>query len=136
MFIGILQFELAIRESESLKDKRRVVRSLKDRLHREHLVSVAEIEALDHHKLAVMGVAIVSNSRAHAEGVLDRVTRKLRRIPEAELCMLSREVLSGDAAVADELGEDGLPLWTDDERRTEPDDGPSDDATSPHGARR
>lgn len=120
MFIGILQFELLIRASESLKDKRRVVRSLKDRLHREHLVSVAEIEALDHHKLAVMGVAIVSNTRSHAEAVLDRVTRKLRRVPDAELGNLSREILSGDAAVADELAEDGLPLWTDQERRDDP----------------
>lgn len=114
MFIGILQFELLIRASTSLKDKRRVVRSVKDRLHREHLVSVAEIEALDHHKLAVMGLAVVSNSRAHAEGVLDRVTRKLRRVPDAELGEISREILSGDAAVAD----DGVEaLWTDDERR-------------------
>jgi uncharacterized protein YlxP (DUF503 family) len=120
MFIGILQFELLIRASTSLKDKRRVVRSLKDRLHREHLVSIAEIEALDHHKLAVMGVAIVSNTRANAEAVLDRVTGKLRRIPDAELGHLSREILSGDAAVADEPSEDGLPLWTEDERREGP----------------
>ena len=127
MFIGILQFELLIRESQSLKDKRRVVRSLKDRLHREHLVSIAEIEALDHHKLAVMGLAVVSNSRAHAEGVLDRVTRKLGRVPGAELGVLSREVLSGDAAVADELAEDGLPLWTDDDRR--PEAGAADEPT-------
>lgn len=117
MFIGILQFELLIRASTSLKDKRRVVKSLKDRLHREHLVSVAEVEALDHHKLAVMGLAVVSNSRTHAEAVLDRVTRKLRRIPDAELGDVSREILSGDAAVADELADDGEPLWTERERR-------------------
>ena len=117
MFIGILQFELLIRASTSLKDKRRVVRSLKDRLHREHLVSIAETEALDHHKLAVMGLAIVSNSRANAEAVLDRVTRKLQRVPDAELGHISREILSGDSATADEPGEDGLPLWTESDRR-------------------
>lgn len=117
MFIGILQFELLIRASTSLKDKRRVVRSLKDKLHREHLVSIAETGALDHHKIAVMALAIVSNSRAHAETVLDRVTRKLRRLQDAELGSVSREILTGDTAVADELGEDGLPLWTEDERR-------------------
>ncbi len=120
MFIGILQFELLIRASTSLKDKRRVVRSVKDRLHREHLVSVAEVEALDHHKLAVMALAIVSGSRGHAESVLDRVTRKLRRLEDAELGHTSREILTGDAAVADELAEDGLPLWTERDRRDAP----------------
>ena len=117
MFIGTLQFELLIHDSNSLKDKRRVVRSIKDRLHREHLVSVAEIGALDHHRLALMGLAVVSNSRANVEAVLDRVTRKLRRLTNAELGALAREILSGDAAVADETADDGTPLWTEEERR-------------------
>ncbi len=46
VFVGILQFELLIRQRRSLKDKRRVVRSVRDRLHREHLVSVAETACL------------------------------------------------------------------------------------------
>ena len=43
MVVGILQFELLVPGATSLKDKRRVVKSVKDRLHREHLVSVAEV---------------------------------------------------------------------------------------------
>ena len=42
MFIAILQFHLMIDGSSGLKDKRRVVRSIKDRLHKDHMVAVAE----------------------------------------------------------------------------------------------
>lgn len=93
MFIGILQFELLIRWSESLKDKRRVVKSLKDRLHREHMVSVAEIGALDHHRIALMGVTLASNSARHASSVLDAVVSKLRDLRDAELGETRRQVL-------------------------------------------
>ena len=47
MVVGILQIEVSIDGSTSLKDKRRVVSSLKDRLHREHQVSVAEVDLLE-----------------------------------------------------------------------------------------
>ena len=46
MKIAVLQFDLSIHDAESLKDKRRIVQSLKDRLHRDHLVSIAEVEVL------------------------------------------------------------------------------------------
>jgi len=117
MFVGILQFELVIPGAESLKDKRRVVRSVKDRLHREHLVSIAEIGALDHHRLALMGLAVVSNSAGHVSTVLDRVIAKLRALHEAELGHLQRDVLQGDQLPA---GPDEAPLWTEDERRQAP----------------
>lgn len=97
MFIGILQFELLIHGAMSLKDKRRVVKSVKDRLHREHLVSVAEIAALDHHRLAVMGLAFVSNSAPYVSSVLDAVIFKLRALRDAELGDCAREILHGSS---------------------------------------
>lgn len=112
MVIGVLQFELVVPGSQCLKDKRRVVKSLKDRLHREQLVSIAEIAALDHHRLAVMGCAVVSNSVAHAGAVLDRVVAKLRSLHNARLESVSREILTGDAIHGN--GED---LWDESERR-------------------
>lgn len=114
MFVGILQFELLIRGAESLKDKRRVVRSVKDRLHREHLVSVAEIGALEHQQLALMGLSFVSNSAGHVSNVLDRVVEKLRALHDAELGHLQRDVLQGDQLPA---GPGEAPLWTEGERR-------------------
>lgn len=132
MHVGILQFELIVRESRSLKDKRRVVKSIKDRLHREHLVSVAEVAALDHHRLAVMGLAVVANSAAYVQSVLDRVTAKLRALPGAELGAVSRDVFSGESLPTPDVDEDGQPLWMPEESRTaadEPSRGHGDSST-------
>ena len=100
MFVGILQFELLIRQSRSLKDKRRVVRSVRDRLHREHLVSIAETTAMDHQQLAVMGVSLVANSAAYINTVFDTILNKLRSLRDAELGQTSRTILSGDSPPA------------------------------------
>lgn len=93
MVIGILQFELRIPGAESLKDKRRVVRSLKDRLHREHQVSVAEVGLLDHAGAARMALALVGSDGRHVGQVLDRITARLRALRDAELGDCEREVL-------------------------------------------
>lgn len=97
MVIGILQFELLIHDAESLKDKRRVVRSLKDRLHREHLVSVAEVAAQDRASLAVLGLALVGTDGRFVAQTLDRIVEKLRGMHDAELGDIHREVLQGEA---------------------------------------
>ena len=114
MVIGVLQFELLVPASQSLKDKRRVVKSLKDRLHREHLVSVAEIAALDHHRLAVMGLCVVSNSVSYANSVLDAVLNKVKAVHDARLGEIHREILEGDS-----LTGEGADLWSEHERRGE-----------------
>ena len=95
MVVGILQFELLIHGAESIKDKRRVVRSVKDRLHREHQVSVAEVAAQDKLNIAVLGLACVGTDGARVAEVLDHVTEKLRAVPDAELGEVSRQILHG-----------------------------------------
>jgi hypothetical protein len=65
MIVGTLQVRLLIREARSLKDKRQVVKSIKDRLRNGFNVSVAEIAALDNRQLAVLGIAMVSNEAHH-----------------------------------------------------------------------
>lgn len=113
MIIGVLQFELFIPGSTSLKDKRRVVRSLKDRLHRDHLVAVAEVGALDLHNVALMGLVLVSNSVGYVNSVLDRVLAKINALHDARLGEVRREILDADCLPTDE----GEPLWTEEERR-------------------
>lgn len=128
MVIGVLQFELVIDASESLKDKRRVVKSLKDRLHREHMVSVAEVGALEIWNLAMMGLAVVSRDAAYANTVLDHVLAKLTSLPDARLRDYSREVLDPDQSPVGDVTDEGQPLWTEDERREPTDDSnPGDD---------
>jgi len=121
MFVGILQFELSVRGSTSLKDKRRVVKSIKDRLHREHQVSVAEVAAQDQQRLAVMALSLVGGSRARVADVLERVARKINSLPEAEVRHMHREILSESDCRSDVM-EDGSPLWTEAERRDAPAD--------------
>jgi uncharacterized protein YlxP (DUF503 family) len=104
MVVGILQFELRIHDPESIKDKRRVVKSLKDRLHREHLVSVAEVDALDDMRRAVLGLACVGQDGLRVGQVLDRISDKVRDMHDAELVSMVREMLHGRTG---ELGGDG-----------------------------
>ncbi len=120
MFVGVLQFELVINESHSLKDKRRVVRSVKDKLHREHQVAVAEVAALDSLNLAVMGLAAVSNSGAYINALFDRIVAKLSHTPGARLGSCQRDVFKGDQLPTESTTDDGAPLWDEHDRREEP----------------
>lgn len=109
MYVGLLQFELLVRSSESLKDKRRVVKSLKDRLHREHLCAVAEVSALDHQKLAVLGLSVVSNAAPHVSQTLDAITAKIKAEKDAELGETHRMVAALDELRTSEVDEAGDP---------------------------
>ena len=90
MIVGSLRVRLLVRESRSLKDKRQVVRSIKDRLRNEFNVSVAEVEAEDHRQLAVLGLAMVGNEARHVKAVFEQIVAALRVHPIAE--MLDHEV--------------------------------------------
>ena len=97
MIIGVLQFELIIHGAESLKDKRRVVRSVKDRLHNEHQVSVAEVASQEMLNQAVLGLACVGTDGKRVGEILDRITEKLRATLGAELGSVQRHLLEGEA---------------------------------------
>jgi uncharacterized protein YlxP (DUF503 family) len=84
MIVGSLLVRLYLRESRSLKDKRQVVQSIKDRLRQNFNVSVAEVEAQDHRQLAVLGMAMVSNETRHVRGAFDQIVKVLRGHPVAE----------------------------------------------------
>ena len=97
LIIGVLQFELVIHDSRSLKDKRSVVRSVKDRLHREHQVSVAEVAAQDVLNVAVLALALVGTDGRYVGQTLDRITEKLRSLHDAEVRAVTRQLLKGEA---------------------------------------
>jgi uncharacterized protein YlxP (DUF503 family) len=85
MVIGVLTFRLAIFEALSLKDKRRVVKSLKDRLAAKHNISIAEIDDLDHRQAATIGVAMISNDAGFVQSALDRILDEVRNDRRASL---------------------------------------------------
>ena len=73
MVVGVLQVELRIPGADSLKAKRMVLRSLKDRIRKEFNVSIAEVEDNDQWQSAGLAVAVVSNDRRFANQVLSKV---------------------------------------------------------------
>lgn len=71
--IGVLTLEIHIEHAHSLKEKRHVVRGLKDRLRARHNVAVAEIGYQDSWQRAVVSAVTVSSDHVHAEKVLQAV---------------------------------------------------------------
>lgn len=92
MIVGVLRIELAVYESQSLKDKRRVIKGLKDRLAERFNISIAEVEALDSRKLAVLGVSVVGTDTAFVHSNLDKVIDFVRRQGRASLINYEREI--------------------------------------------
>ena len=79
MVVGLLSIELHLPGSRSLKDKRMVLRGIKDRL-RKFNVAVAEV---DHHDLwqrAALGVVTISTTNAHADQELASVVDEIERL--------------------------------------------------------
>jgi uncharacterized protein YlxP (DUF503 family) len=85
MVIGVLQLELSIGDAMSLKDKRRVVKSLKDRIAHGHNVSIAEVGALDEHRRSILGLAMVANDHAYVEGALSKLVDFVKAVPNCDL---------------------------------------------------
>ena len=75
MFTAIAQVTLHLPESQTLKDKRQVVRSLLARLRNQFEVSAAEVARQDSWQVAVLGLAYVSGEASHAEEVIQHAVR-------------------------------------------------------------
>jgi uncharacterized protein len=80
MPIAFLTLELSIEAAQSLKDKRQVLRSLKDRLRSSFNVSVAELNSSNVWNRATVGVAAISDSRDYLDGLMKNVERQAVRI--------------------------------------------------------
>ena len=68
---------LHLAASESLKDKRQVLRSLQERLRRQFNVAVAEVEEQDVWQTAVLGLVVVSNEAGHAARQIERIVQTI-----------------------------------------------------------
>lgn len=95
-----LRFDLHLRGVRSLKEKRRVLRPMLDRLGRRSAVSVAEVEHQDLHQRAAIGVALVASSDGHLREITDEVRRLIDSAPdvdviEIEHCWLETAELQG-----------------------------------------
>jgi len=93
MIVGTVEIRLSVREARSLKDKRSVLLSLKDRLRRSFNVSVAEVGNQDVIQSAILGVAQVSNNGRYTNGSLDKLVDAVRRFPAVQLVDYSIQIL-------------------------------------------
>ena len=93
MTIGVLQLEISITDAMSLKDKRRVVKSIKDRIAHAHNVSIAEVGALDEHRRSILGVAMVAKDAKYVQGALSKLVDFVRSVPQVDLLDYQIELL-------------------------------------------
>ena len=96
MWVGALQFDLLLGDVHSLKEKRSLVRPLIAEVRKRFELSVAEVDHLDLHRRAAIGVAAVSPDRAHLVDVLDAVEQLVAYRPEIELLSVRRILRSAN----------------------------------------
>jgi uncharacterized protein len=93
MTVMVRTFELHVLSPTSLKEKRRVLKSLIDRLRHRFNVSVAEIGDHDLWQRASIGVACVGHEQRYTQQVIDRVASTIRRNPEVEVLRIDTQVV-------------------------------------------
>ncbi|MCS6294123.1 MAG: DUF503 domain-containing protein [Nitrospirota bacterium] len=93
MVVGVCTVELWIPESQSLKDKRQVLHSVKDRLRGKFNLSIAEVDGQDLWQKAVLGMACVANDGSHVEQVLEQALNVIKSMPTIEVVRVHRELL-------------------------------------------
>lgn len=93
MIVGLCTVELFLSESHSLKEKRQVLASLKDRLHEKFNVSVAEVGDQELWQKAVLGMASVANEQQHVNRILDQGLNLIRSVPSVDLLKFQIEFL-------------------------------------------
>jgi len=93
MVIGLLQLDFHIPESHSLKGKRQVLKSLKDRIRQKFNVSVSEADHQDKWQLATLAVACVGTDQTHVNRTLNLLVEFSKREREAQLNDVQMEFL-------------------------------------------
>lgn len=88
MNIGICRIDLEFPDSHSLKDKRRALRSILERVKSRFNVSIAEVDHYDNWKMATLGITCVSNDTRHANKIISTLVQYV-------------EVCRGDALMSD-----------------------------------
>lgn len=93
MFVGVARLVIHVPSARSLKDKRRVVRSFKDRVRAKLPVSIAEVGDANLHQLAYIAVAVVSGDAARCQELLSRVHGMASTLPDAMLSEIAMELV-------------------------------------------
>jgi uncharacterized protein len=125
MFVGVARLVISIPGAQSLKDRRRVVKSLKERIRAKLPVSIAEVGDLERYQVATLGVAIVSNDSARCSEVLSAAARMARGARDAVLADVATEIMTlgsggrgvrgGIEQALERLADEEEPSWKDED---------------------
>lgn len=85
MIIASCEFKLYLAGAVSLKDKRRIVKSLLQQSRNKYNLAAAEVDAQDYVKTAVLGVAAVGNDYNHLQSIMDKYLDFVESFPEFSL---------------------------------------------------
>lgn len=93
MFVGVARMVLSVPGARSLKDKRQVVRSFRDRVRARLSASIAEVGDLERYQVATLGVAVVARDAAHCASLLADVRHMAEGLREALLADVATEII-------------------------------------------
>ena len=93
MVVGVLQVDMHLPLSHSLKDKRSVLKSLKDQLRGRFNVAVAELDCDEKWQRATLGISTLGDDRPKIQGLLGQVTEWLRMTRLVELIQVEEDYL-------------------------------------------
>lgn len=94
-WVGVVSCQLMVPGATGLKDKRRAVKSLVDRMHRRHRVSVAETGFQELHQRAEVSVAVVAGSESELTRLLDSLRAMAEDLPDAVVAHWDEQVIEG-----------------------------------------
>ncbi len=93
MIVGTCWIDLQVPGIRSLKEKRRVIKSMKERLKGHFNISIAEVGALDTWQRAEIGIACVGNDSGHVDGLIATVLDRIRSDPRVFVIDIETEIL-------------------------------------------
>lgn len=96
MLIGVLTIQIHLHAVFSLKDKRRIIKSLIERLRSRFNASVSEIAAQDSKQLAIVGVSVILNDGSHLDEQLDKIASFILNDARFVTGRIQRETFTSD----------------------------------------
>ncbi|MBN1997722.1 DUF503 domain-containing protein [candidate division KSB1 bacterium] len=93
MLVGLCQIELFIPESGSLKSKRFVLSSIKQRVHNKFNVSIAEIDGNDKWQKSTLGIALVANERQYIDKVMSQILNMIEQNDQVQVIDRLMEII-------------------------------------------
>ena len=96
MNTGVVKIQLHLPENQSLKDKRRIVKSIISRLRNQYNISIAEVDDNDLWQMATLGISCVSNNSQHVDETITDIIKFINhKYPELEIVNQEIEIIQG-----------------------------------------